>query len=215
VISFLPLPAIITGCLPEKRIVWSSDGKQALVLTDEATYLMDIQGNLTRALDAPLTIAAWMPDSKGVIGQRMVKVKTWDEAVKLLSKKQTEQVIARGDAILKHLQFERYPKDFASPNDQPLCECVALYLKDHHSKEVPDSFVSLHNWFKRSEFNIGTFARYQANDKKVKLSADLCRTAFPALTMQISPTGGLRCARPSHGSPLRVLETSFIRIAYW
>ena len=83
-LSFLSLT--IFGCLPEKRIAWSPDGKRAAVATPTGLYLIDAKGELLppRLTGTP-TRCVWTADGEGLLVAHARKVAKWDELTTSMS----------------------------------------------------------------------------------------------------------------------------------
>ena len=52
--SVVLLAGLAFGCIPDKRIVWSSDGKRAAVSTDHGLYIIDHEGRVLSPRLEPL-----------------------------------------------------------------------------------------------------------------------------------------------------------------
>lgn len=69
----------LVGCLPEKRVLWSPDGKWGLVRGDEGLYVCAADGKLSPRLVEQVDAVAWAPDSRQVILSRRAPVASWAE----------------------------------------------------------------------------------------------------------------------------------------
>jgi len=98
------LIALLSGCIPEQRVIWSPDGRQAMVLGREnnlqSLYLCDGDGNLSPRLFDHVHRAAWRPDSSGVILVRSRLTANWAELAPLLTAEENDDIIRMAGIIL-------------------------------------------------------------------------------------------------------------------
>lgn len=87
------------GCLPEERFWWSPDGSRAVVVANDQLYLTTAGGELKEPLSSELNISgdlprnvSWLPDGSGIVVQRTIKRKTWDEARELVPTDEAKEV---------------------------------------------------------------------------------------------------------------------------
>jgi len=94
----LMLVVMMTGCFPQQKIIWSPDGNQAVVLSDDGElYRCDPDGTLSEKLLDDVVRVAWRKDSHGLVLARMEKVSNWEDAQKLLCSDEARDLIAIGD----------------------------------------------------------------------------------------------------------------------
>lgn len=84
----------LTACYPEKRVVWSPDGRRAAVIGADGLHLCDPEGNLSPLLVADAKRAVWFPDSRRLALVVPTEVETWSELVERLSAAQREEIEA-------------------------------------------------------------------------------------------------------------------------
>jgi hypothetical protein len=94
---------MLTGCLPE-HVVWSPDGKQAVVLGEKGLYLCDAEGRLSTLLVPDVVAAEWFSDSRRLALVRSVKLKSWAELQPLLPVETRERVAKEGNAVFEMLK---------------------------------------------------------------------------------------------------------------
>jgi len=98
--KLIPLLALfLSGCLPENRFWWSSDGQEAAVLSEGALYLVKPDGELGSpvqggAADKTVTPTAlsWRPDGSGFVLCRERKIASWDEVARLIPPTEASRV---------------------------------------------------------------------------------------------------------------------------
>ncbi len=103
VLSVLFTTLALAGCLPEKRVLWSPDGKWALVRGDEGLYLCDEGGQLSPRMAERVDAVTWMPDSRQIILSRREPVHTWAEMAAVMSPERRAEVEARGPKFRSEL----------------------------------------------------------------------------------------------------------------
>jgi len=112
---------VLSGCLPEAKVLWSRDGRWALVRGGDGLYLSDVEGRLSARLAEDVPAAAWLPDSRGFVAACGESVGTWEalrdrlddadrEAVEAQAAEFRRQVLAfKGD--WDNFRFEARPGD--------------------------------------------------------------------------------------------------------
>lgn len=134
--------ALVCGCIPEKRVVWTHDGQMAAVVADEGVYLINGDGNVLPGR-APVKAAraAWSRDAKRLLVVHRTEISTWKEASEILTPAQREQVIEQSKVakprIMSHTgewdKFKLLP-DESAPGG--LVVSIILYLRDNDQGEL-------------------------------------------------------------------------------
>ena len=93
-IATLPLfTALVIGCIPEKRVVWSPDGERAAVATPKGLFLINAEG---KVLDSRPTGSAarcdWFRDGRRLAAVYGVKAKNWTEVTAAFTPEQTSDI---------------------------------------------------------------------------------------------------------------------------
>lgn len=87
--------AVYGGCVPEKRIVWTSDGARATVATRDALRLIDATGRVLKpSLPVQNARCVWTADNRRLLVASSTTVAGWNEVAKILTDEQREFVIA-------------------------------------------------------------------------------------------------------------------------
>lgn len=130
---------LLSGCVPEQRIIWSPDGQQAMVLgrenNQQTLYLCDTNGSLSSKLFDNVHRAAWRPDSRGLILSRSQSMNNWPELESLLAEAEKNGIIKAAAAFL-----EGYAQTGTLEHLEELIEAenyrnaVKLYLRHHHAE---------------------------------------------------------------------------------
>ncbi|MBP7747387.1 MAG: hypothetical protein KA383_14815 [Phycisphaerae bacterium] len=93
----------VCGCLPEKRVTWSPDGRWATVRPTDGLYLCDESGRLSARVAESVRSVAWLPDSKQLVWSRTELVKTWEALEPLLTPEQRKTIETRGPRLREEL----------------------------------------------------------------------------------------------------------------
>lgn len=124
---------LLTGCLPEQRMVWSPDGGAAAVLSKDKLLLAMPDGNLTPITEGVSTVN-WMPDSQRLIVVRKRDYTTWKDLAALLPAQRQQEISQAAAQLREQLlayqgDLDKFRPDAAPqrPMDIPL---MLLWLRD-------------------------------------------------------------------------------------
>lgn len=87
------------GCLPEKRVIWSPDGRWAAVRGADGLYLSDASGKLSARLIERVSAVAWLPDSTGLVLCKADPSRSWDELAGVVTEAQRAELERRAPAL--------------------------------------------------------------------------------------------------------------------
>lgn len=143
----------IAGCVPEKRVVWTSDGTTGAVVSDSGVFLVDADG---RALPGRAELhalrAAWCRDGKRLLVVHQSNTQSWDDISAVLTDTQRERVIETARAVKPRILAHKGDWDHFEmiPNqDTPggLLAAVLVYLRDKDAsgmrEKLGDKWTSL------------------------------------------------------------------------
>ncbi|NLX26705.1 MAG: hypothetical protein GXY61_12250 [Lentisphaerae bacterium] len=82
----------VSGCIPDQAVIWSPDGKQAIVLSDGNMYRCTPDGALSEKLLGGVFRAAWLSDSTHLVIARSVEFSQWEQAKDYLLPKDQERI---------------------------------------------------------------------------------------------------------------------------
>lgn len=133
----------ICGCVPEKRVAWSPDGRWATVKAADGLYLCDESGKLSARLAEGVNSVAWLPDSKHLVWSRTEPVATWEALLSLLTPEQRKLIETRGpwlkDELMAHEGdwngFE--PKSIHGLTEGEVL-ALSLYVREELSAGLPE-----------------------------------------------------------------------------
>lgn len=111
----LPL-AVVLGLAachdPEEFVLWSPDGRHAIVRGGAETAVVDAAGAIVArpfagAAADSVQAEAWMPDSRSVLAVRTVKARSWSEFAPLLGAERAPAVIRAAEELLAMIRAYR------------------------------------------------------------------------------------------------------------
>ena len=198
-IALLIVAAAVTcGCLPEKRVVWSPDGRWAAIRGSDGLYLCDPSGKLSerKPMVEGVTSLAWLPDSKGLILSYVdAHADTWDALAARLSAEQRRKVESVGpqlrNEILAHegdwKNFEPKTLGDFTPGETG---AALLYVRDKLNEGLPEKLGE--EWKKAQELRVDehVLARARGSETgKLELDGALARALDPFDELCVSPDG--------------------------
>lgn len=134
----LPLMAVLlllAGCL-EKNILWSPDGRRAVVFAPEGLYLTDGDGRLSSLLAPGAYRAAWLGDSRQLVIARRVRAGTWDEAARLLGAERAGKLAASVEELWQKSPTDTLAKLRIEKVEKTETSLWQIYLCDRHGSDV-------------------------------------------------------------------------------
>ncbi|MBN2702642.1 MAG: hypothetical protein JXR23_00385 [Pontiellaceae bacterium] len=95
----LVLLLTFSGCIPDQAVIWSPDGKQAVVLSDVNLYRCTPDGALSEKLLEGVFRAAWLSDSTHLVVARTAEFTAWSDAAELLLPEERARLMAISDNV--------------------------------------------------------------------------------------------------------------------
>lgn len=134
-IYVLLLGLLATGCLPEKRIVWSPDGSRAAVMSDDGLRIAMPDGKLSELLIPGARRAAWFADGRRMLVIVASKRARWDQIESDLSGEDRARVIELAQSLRTQvLAHTGTPDSFEPRNLSPVTPgqtlASVIYLRD-------------------------------------------------------------------------------------
>ena len=122
---------VLAGCVTQ-RVVWSPDGKQAAVLSEDGLYLCDAEGTISGLLLPDVTAVAWFQDSRRLAVDRSVTCTNWQGLAVVLSPQGRENIKSTANELLARLQPGNRDQvlEAESGSDKKLLFARLLYLRD-------------------------------------------------------------------------------------
>lgn len=136
IVTTVALVSGLYGCLPEKRVVWSPDGRWAAVKGADGLYLCDSSGKLSQLLVPGVDSVAWLPDSKHLVFSHPQPVAGWKQLAPVLSDERRQEIADRAPRLREEvLAYQGDWKEFKPRSLAGLTggEGMALlvYLRDN------------------------------------------------------------------------------------
>ncbi|MBX3735711.1 MAG: hypothetical protein KF715_03395 [Candidatus Didemnitutus sp.] len=134
----LPLAVVLlllAGCL-EKNLLWSPDGRRAVVFGQEGLYLTDADGRLSPLLVPGANLAAWLGDSQQLVVARSQRVGSWDEAARHLGAERAGKFAAQVEQLWQKSPAETLAKARLQKVYKAEPAWWQIYLRDRHGPEV-------------------------------------------------------------------------------
>lgn len=161
--------AALAGCVPEKRVTWSPDGKWAAVRAGDGLYLCDAQGKLSPRVSTDATAVAWLSDSKRLLVAEATPIESWSAAAEALPPDRRAELEARALQLRDELLAIGMVDDvqrYTSLRDLTGGEAAALGLlvRERHAAELRPKLGE--DWAKLEEL------RPQLNTLRVLSVAD-------------------------------------------
>ncbi|HWL94158.1 MAG TPA: hypothetical protein VNT79_11555, partial [Phycisphaerae bacterium] len=105
---------LLTGCVPEKRVVWTADGTRAAVIAHDAVHLIDGEGGILKPrIPVKEGRCAWTRDGKRLVVAHGVEVGGWKEIDEILTAEQRASIAAHAKELKPRvLAYEGDWKDF-------------------------------------------------------------------------------------------------------
>lgn len=184
----------LIGCIPEKRVFWSADGRWAAVRAGDGLYLCDEHGKLSERLLTDVGSVAWFADSKRLILARNVKAKTWDEVVQAVDSEVVRELEARGDRLhAEVLAYEGDLDDFEPQSTEGLTDtakvALMLYVRDKRSAGMPEKLGKHWEGIEKAEAWLGVLQLAEAREAALELGPILVTSVNGIGEPGISPDG--------------------------
>src|SRR5262249_669362 len=136
--------ALLLGCIPDKRIKWSADGKIAAVSTDNGLFFVDREGKvLPPKLACGMSRCAWFADNKRLAIAFVQRASDWTAIAALFDKKATAQIGAESrklrEAVLAyHGDWDKFEIDPEKRSTTGHQIAVLMYLLAHDAAGLPE-----------------------------------------------------------------------------
>ncbi len=190
VVSLAIAAAILSGCLPETRMLWSPDGKYALVRGGDGLYLSDGDGKLSPRIAEDVQAVAWMPDSRQFIAACGKTLATWDELLPHLS--EVRQKAARSEAEAFRGEVLAYKgdwKDFYFKTPSADIRAALICLRDQYGKELAPVVGEAWSGLKERCYEIAIMRLFDVSDGQARENKVLLESLEPVAEIRVSPTG--------------------------
>lgn len=194
-IASLAIFGLVTGCIPDKRITWSPDGKQAAVSTDHGLYFVDRDGRVLGArLACGVSRCSWFADSKRLAVAHSQRVREWSGLASLFNEKQTAEIGAESKKLRERImaysgnwdQFDLDPDKHSTPGHDT---AVLLYLLAHDAAGLPEKVGEPWNAVSQAEASLWKMQLFELAGDSLKAGAVLYEGLDEIFQPKVSPKG--------------------------
>lgn len=194
-ISMCLVVGLLSGCLPEKRIVWSPDGQRAAVATPQGLYFIDAKGRLLAPkLSGTPARCEWFPDGKRLAVVHTEPAKKWNDVKPLYTPEQAATIVqAAGDLRSRALAYDGdWDKFNLDPHEKlsgGMEMAALLCLRDEHSEGMPEKLGEKWREIQNMEATIWLIQAYTLKDDALEPGAVLVRSLDEIRQPHIAPNG--------------------------
>jgi Tol biopolymer transport system component len=204
---------VLVGCVPEKRVSWSPDGRWATVRAGDGLYLCDPNGTLSERIAEHVASVAWFSDSRRVLLSRSVTVKDWAELTAGLPADEIGRLTELGAQLEGEvLRYEGDWDDFKPRMlEEQTGEIVAaalLYVRDRATPELRAKVGEKWADLEKIDGTVTTLQVAQVAGATLRLGDVWCRFVGPLNELRLSPDDThvvMASTMPGEGSPKRLL----------
>ncbi|GJQ26898.1 MAG: hypothetical protein HBSAPP02_19300 [Phycisphaerae bacterium] len=132
------------GCIPEKRVIWSHDGKTAAISTHKGLRLAAADGQLLGArLDCTAARAAWFPDNRRLAIAYAREVKGWEQIAPIYSPQKIQDIAKAAQAAKERVlaydgDWSRFKLDPDGGHSPGMNAAILFYLRDRLPDGLPE-----------------------------------------------------------------------------
>jgi hypothetical protein len=184
------------GCLPEEKVVWSPDGRRAVIIAPDGLYLCDGEGTLSPRLTEKVSGAAWLPDSKRlVVAREQPPLKMWKDVAAFIDEGAAKEVMESAARLRQEiLAYQGEPGKFEptqSLEETALSRMVlmGMYLRDNQAEGLPEK-LGPEKWKDVQGLEAPVFSLEvgEVEGAAVKFQAPV-RMLHPPAYLRVSPDG--------------------------
>lgn len=184
------------GCLPEEKVAWSPDGRQAAIVAPDGLYLCDGEGTLSPCVAEGVKAVAWLPDSKRlVVTREQPPLKTWKDAAAFIGEAEAKEIAEIAAKVRQEiLAYQGEPGKFepskafedVAPSHMVL---MAVYLRDNLADGLPEK-LGPEQWKEAQGFEAPLFSIEvgEVEGATVRFQAPVRLLDEPAY-LRVSPDG--------------------------
>lgn len=205
---------VLAGCVSQ-RVVWSPDGKQAAVLTDDGLCLCDADGKVSGLLLPDVVGVAWFQDSRRLAVDRSETCTNWQGLAAALGPQGRDDVKRAATGLLARLQNGSRDQVLEAEHEADEAQLSArlLYLRDQGGDTALKLLEGAER-FRDLKVEVSTLAVAQVNGGVVDVGSILAAEIGRIVQIRISPNsaaiaytvgGGLSVVAVGGGEPGRLV----------
>jgi len=193
VIAFVAITLVlpVSGCI-RKRMIWSPDGQQAIMMTDEGTYVCDKDGTLLGSSSLVTKEGTvWFHDSKRLLVHWGQEVTTWEEAKAGLSEQRQKELMALAQPLREEILSHEgtwngwKPKLLSQITGEELV-ALWLYVRDHHSEGLQDKIGDKWNEWRDLKLELHFLQIYTVSQGRLEAGVILLKSVNEVFTSCLS-----------------------------
>jgi hypothetical protein len=189
------VPALLAGCFPEKRVIWSPDGRRAAVATPNGLFFIDPAG---KVLEPRLTGSAakcgWFPDSRRLAVVHATKAKSWSEVGDLFGLEQAGEIEKLAKALRSRVMaYEGDWDDFEIDSGENLPSAIEIaavvYMRDNLPAGLAEKLGDKWEEVEELQLDIWHLQIFTLSDNELTPGRVLVRTFNDIRRPMVAPNG--------------------------
>jgi hypothetical protein len=193
----------LCGCLPEKRVAWSPDGRWAAVRAGDGLHLCDSSGKLSERLAENVGGMDWFPDSRHLLVTATEHAKTWAELIPLLDPSRVQALTELGEQLLVDMRTYEGDWDAFKPRaiekqTGGVGAAALVYARDHADAKLRERLGEKWADAQKLEAAVGTLRVAEVHEGTLSFGPVLVRSIDGLSEPRVSPDG----RRAAYLSPL-------------
>lgn len=189
--------ALLAGaaCIPEKRVVWSHDGKTAAISTNNGLRFADDDGKLLDArLDCSAARPAWYPDDRQLAIAFASQVQGWEQIAPIYAPQQIQEIekaarAAKARVLAYDGDWNQFKLDAPESHTPGMDAAILFYLRDKLPDGLPEKLGDKWTDFREADATIWTLQTFEFAGQKLTPGKVLRRSLDEMWMPAVSPTG--------------------------
>lgn len=191
--SFLFVCALLAGCIPEKRIVWSPNGERAAVATPQGLFFIDAKGTvLPPKLENTPARCDWFPDGKRLAVVHTEKAKGWNEIKGLFTHSEIGAITKHAEEartlILAHVgPWDDFKLDPQNKLSKGIEMATVLCMRDEHAEGLREKLRDKWKELEEEDATVWILQVFTWSDTALESGATLFRSLDEILQPRVAP----------------------------
>jgi len=185
---------LATGCLPEKRIVWSPDGSRAAVISDDGLRIATPDGRLSDPIIPDARRAAWFADGRRMLVIVSNKRAQWAEVEAALPAADRARIVELGQTlraqVLAHTDApESFKPRYTTPvtPGQPIA--ALMYIRDRAPEGMAEKLGNIWKELEKAEINVQRAVVFSIEGDRAIEVANITTGVDELQEPSVSPSG--------------------------
>lgn len=185
---------ILCGCDSIDRVVWSGDGKQAIILCRDGMRLADGDGGLSSQLVDQVRAAQWLPDSQGLVLVTRKKNSTWAQVKACLDAQEISEVQTSAKVVRQELMnysgdWDKFWDNTPSIHKLPHVPEALILLKTKDAetlkKKLKDHWKDIENL----SVDVSTLSTAPVSNSSIGAMRTLLHNLRDIVELRVAPNG--------------------------